>query len=271
MGGRACGPMGLAAPRAWGAPQRWSSPRAGRRMGQGPPHQHLCAGPRALSAYGMRPWQVGSGGNSAPDSQWGEALSHSAPGTRLGSDSDSAVQVPWQAPMAKDLAWDGMAPLRPWRNMKQMPAERASRCRNRRSVLSPLPSASDTVWTESLGVQAPRHWSPSGDPRQPNHSGSQGPWGKSLDKEAWAPRSSMAGTGALRWSWDKLVGKGDGGSPGAAPCQGSGSAMRPSLRRRFLGDPQDEEGRWEWKRETPARSRWGAEEHSLGAVAWAYF
>lgn len=68
---------------------------------QGPPHQHLCAGPRALSAYGMRPWQVGSGGNSAPDSQWGEALSHSAPGTRLGSDSDSAVQVPWQAPMAK--------------------------------------------------------------------------------------------------------------------------------------------------------------------------
>lgn len=34
MGGHACGPMGLAAPRAWGAPQRWSSPRAGRRMGQ---------------------------------------------------------------------------------------------------------------------------------------------------------------------------------------------------------------------------------------------
>lgn len=34
MGGHACGPMGLAAPRALGAPQRWSSPRAGRRMGQ---------------------------------------------------------------------------------------------------------------------------------------------------------------------------------------------------------------------------------------------
>lgn len=271
MGGRARGPMGLAAPRAWGALQRWSSPRAGRRMGQGPPHRHLCAGPRALSAYGMRPWQVGSGGNSAPDSQWGEALSHSALGTPPGSDSDSAVQAPWQVPMAKDLAWDGMAPLRPWRNMKQMPAERASRCRNRRSVLSPLPSASDTVWTGSLGVQAPRHWSLSGGPRQPNNSGSQGPWGKSLDKEAWAPRSSMAGTGALRWSWDKLVGRGDGGSPGAAPCQGSGSAMRPSLRRRFLGDPQDEEGRQEWTRETPARSRWGAKEHPLGAVAWAYF
>lgn len=34
MGGHACGPTGLAAPKAWGAPQRWSSPRAGRRMGQ---------------------------------------------------------------------------------------------------------------------------------------------------------------------------------------------------------------------------------------------
>lgn len=34
MGGHARGPMGLAAPRAWGAPQRWSSPRAGRQMGQ---------------------------------------------------------------------------------------------------------------------------------------------------------------------------------------------------------------------------------------------
>ena len=34
MGGRAWGPMGLAARRAWGAPQRRSSLRAGRRMGQ---------------------------------------------------------------------------------------------------------------------------------------------------------------------------------------------------------------------------------------------
>lgn len=70
---------------------------------QGPPHRHLCAGPRAPSACGMRPWQVGSGGNSAPDSQWGEALSHSAPGTPPGSDSDSAVQVPWghSVPKAK--------------------------------------------------------------------------------------------------------------------------------------------------------------------------
>lgn len=239
MGGRACGPMGLAAPRAWGAPQRWSSPREGRRTGQGPPHQHLCAGPRAPSACGMRPWQVGSGGNSAPAFQWGEALSHSAPGTPPGSDSDSAIQAPWgqPVPMAKDLVWDGMAPSRPWQNMKQMPAEKASRCRNRRNILSPLPSASDTVWTGSLGVQAPRRWSLSGGPRQPKNSGSQGTWGKSLDKEAWARRSSMAGTGTLRWSWDTLVGRGDGGSLGAAPCQGSGSAMRPSLRRRFLGDP----------------------------------
>lgn len=68
---------------------------------QGPSHRHLCAGPRALSAYGMRPWQVGSGGNSAPDSQWGEALSHSAPGTPPGNDSDSAIQAPWHVPMAK--------------------------------------------------------------------------------------------------------------------------------------------------------------------------
>ena len=34
MGGHACGPMGLAALRAWGAPQSRSSPRAGRQMGQ---------------------------------------------------------------------------------------------------------------------------------------------------------------------------------------------------------------------------------------------
>lgn len=34
MGGHAWGPMGLAAPRAWGAPWRRSSLRAGRQMGQ---------------------------------------------------------------------------------------------------------------------------------------------------------------------------------------------------------------------------------------------
>lgn len=34
MGGRAWGPMGLAARRAWGAPWRRSSLRAGRQMGQ---------------------------------------------------------------------------------------------------------------------------------------------------------------------------------------------------------------------------------------------
>ena len=43
----------------------------------------------------------------------------------------------------------------------------ASRCRNRRSELSPLLSASDTAWMESLGAECSQHWSISGDPRQP--------------------------------------------------------------------------------------------------------
>lgn len=34
-----------------------------------------------------------------------------------------------------------------------------------------------------------------------------------------------------------------------------------------MGDPPG--GRPEWVRELPARSRWGAEDHSLGTVAWA--
>ncbi|KAM7085729.1 coiled-coil domain-containing protein 88B isoform 1-T1 [Molossus nigricans] len=214
---------------------------------KGPLHRHPCAGPRAPSASGMRLWQAGSGGNSALDSQWGEALSHSAPGTPPGSDSGSAVRAPWghSAPMAKDLAWDGMAPLRSWRNMKQMPAERASRCRNRRNTLSPLPSASDSAWTGSLGARSSRRWSPGGGPRQPKNVGSQGLWGKPSDKEAWAPGPSVAGTGSLSWSWAEPVSRADG-PPAAAPCQGSGSAMRPSLRRRSLWEPPGGRGRQEW-------------------------
>lgn len=131
----------------------------------------------------------------------------------------------------------------------------ASRCRNRRNILSPLPSASDTARTGSLAVQSSRRWSPSGGPRQPKNLGSQSLRGRSLDKEAWAPGSSMAGTGALRWSRDKHVSRGDSGPPRAAPSQGSGFAMRPSLRRRFLGDPPDEGSRREWTREPPTRSR----------------
>lgn len=68
---------------------------------QGPLPRRLCAGPRAPSACEMRPWQVGSGGNSAPDSQWGEALNHSALGTPPGSDSDSAGRAPRPVPVAK--------------------------------------------------------------------------------------------------------------------------------------------------------------------------
>ncbi|KAM9078932.1 coiled-coil domain-containing protein 88B isoform 2-T2 [Megaptera novaeangliae] len=94
---------------------------------KGPPHRHPCAGPRAPCACGMRPWQVGGGGNSARDSLWGEALSHSAPGTPRGRDSDRGAQARWghPAPMTKDLAWDGMALSRPWRNAKQVPTERS--------------------------------------------------------------------------------------------------------------------------------------------------
>lgn len=46
---------------------------------------------------------MGGGGNSAQDFLWGEALSHSAPGTPRGRDSDSGAQARWghPAPMAK--------------------------------------------------------------------------------------------------------------------------------------------------------------------------
>lgn len=124
------------------------------------------------------------------------------------------------------------------------------------------------MWTGSLGAQAPHRWSLSGGPRQPKNLGSQGPWDEALDKESWAPVPSKASPGALRWSWDKPVG--DGGSPRVAPCRGSGFAMRPLLRRWYLGDSPDEGGRQEWTREPPAQPRQGAKEHSLGTVTWTY-
>ena len=70
---------------------------------QGPLHRHPCAGPKAPSACGTRLWQARNGGSSAPGSRWGEALSHSAPGTPPGSDSDSAIRAHWDhsAPLAK--------------------------------------------------------------------------------------------------------------------------------------------------------------------------
>ncbi|XP_049499443.1 coiled-coil domain-containing protein 88B isoform X1 [Panthera uncia] len=203
---------------------------------KGPFHRRPCAEPRAPSACGTRPWQGGSGGNSAHGSPWGEALNHSAPGTRPGSvsDSDSAGQAPWghPAPMAKDLAWDGMAPLRPCQNTKQMSTERASRCRSRRNALSHPPSASDTAGTGGLRAQPSYRWSPRGGPRQPQNAGIRATWSQSLG----APGSSEARTGAPRWGWDKPVDRGDGWSPRAAPSRGPGSATRPSLRRPSAGD-----------------------------------
>lgn len=68
---------------------------------QGPLPRRPCAGPRAPSACEMRPWQAGSGGSSAPDSQWGAALNRSALGTPPGSDSDSAGRAPHLVPVAK--------------------------------------------------------------------------------------------------------------------------------------------------------------------------
>lgn len=68
-------------------------------LSQGPRHRHPCAVPRALSAWEMRPWQVRSGGDSAPGFLSGEALSHSVRGTPQGSDSDSAGQAPWGHPV----------------------------------------------------------------------------------------------------------------------------------------------------------------------------
>lgn len=271
MGGHAWGPMGLAAPRAWGAPQRRSSPRAGRQMGQDPFPLHPCAGPRAPSAFGTRLWQGGGGGNSARDSRWGEALSRSVPGTPPGSDSDSAGRAPWvrPPPMAKDPAWGGMALSRPCRNTKPMLTERASRCRNRRNALSPLPSASDALWTGGLGVRSFHYRSPSAGLWSPKNSGIQATWSQSLDKEAWAPSSSDAYPGALRWSRDKPVDRGDSWSPGAAPRQGTGSALRPSLRRPALGDPPAEGDGQRWAREPTAWSGRGAKDCSLGRVTWA--
>ncbi|XP_077818585.1 coiled-coil domain-containing protein 88B isoform X5 [Macaca mulatta] len=206
--------------------------------------RHPCAGPRAPSACGMRPWQAGSGGNSAQGSRWAEALSHSALGTPLGNDSDSAVQGPWghPSPTAKDLVWDGRTPLRPSRSTKQMPTERAPRYRNRRNVPSPRPSASDTMGTAGSGVQPSCRWSVSGGPRQPKSSGSQGPQGESLDKEAWAWRSSMVGAGARRWSWDTCVDRGDSWSTRVALGRDSGSSRWLPLRQRSLGDPPAEGG-----------------------------
>ncbi|XP_061020538.1 coiled-coil domain-containing protein 88B isoform X1 [Dama dama] len=238
---------------------------------KGPPHRHPCAGHRAPCVCGMRHWRVGSGGNSAQDSPWGEALSHSVLGTPPGSDSDSGAQGPWghQAPMAKDLAWDGAAPSRPWRNTKQMPTERASRCRNRRSELSPLHSASDTAWMDSMGAECSQHWSLSGDSRQPKNVGRQGTHCESLDKEPWAPRSSTACTGGPSWSWDKSADRGDGWPPQTAPCWGS--ALRPSLRRKSPGKLPAEGGRQEWARAPPARPRRGAKDHSLGTVTRVHF
>ncbi|XP_054096989.2 coiled-coil domain-containing protein 88B isoform X1 [Callithrix jacchus] len=190
---------------------------------KGPLPRHPCAGPRAPSACGTRPWQVGSGGNSAPGSRWGEALSHSALGTPPGNGSDSVVQAPWghPSPRAKDPAWDGGTPWRPSRSTKQTPTERALRYRNRRNVPSPRPSASDTVGTAGLGAQPSPRWSVSRGPRQLKSSGSQDPLGESLDKEAWA----------RRWSWDKCVDRGDGWPPRATPGCGSGSSRRFPLRR----------------------------------------
>uniref|UniRef100_A0A2K5UQ78 Coiled-coil domain containing 88B n=1 Tax=Macaca fascicularis TaxID=9541 RepID=A0A2K5UQ78_MACFA len=232
--------------------------------------RHPCAGPRAPSACGMRPWQVGSGGNSAQGSRWAEALSHSALGTPLGNDSDSAVQGPWghPSPTAKDLVWDGRTPLRPSRSTKQMPTERAPRYRNRRNVPSPRPSASDTMGTAGSGVQPSCRWSVSGGPRQPKSSGSQGPQGESLDKEAWAWRSSMVGAGARRWSWDTCVDRGDSWSTRVALGRDSGSSRWLPLRQRSLGDPPAEGG-WQEAREPPAQSRQGAESQCRGTVAWA--
>uniref|UniRef100_A0ABI7ZC42 Coiled-coil domain containing 88B n=1 Tax=Felis catus TaxID=9685 RepID=A0ABI7ZC42_FELCA len=231
---------------------------------KGPFHRRPCAEPRAPSACGTRPWQGGSGGNSAHGSPWGEALNHSAPGTLPGSvsDSDSAGQAPWghPAPMAKDLAWDGMAPLRPCQNTKQMSTERASRCRSRRNALSHPPSASDTAGTGGLRVQPSYCWSPRGGPRQPQNSGIRATWSQ--------PGSSEARIGAPRWGWDKPVDRGDGWSPRAAPSRGPGSATQPSLRRPSPGDLPDEGDRQEWPRDPLARSRWGAKDHSPRTVAW---
>lgn len=68
-------------------------------LSQGPRHRHPCAVPRVRFAWEMRPWQVGSGGDSAPGSLGGEVLSHSVQGTPQGSGSVSAGQAPWGHPV----------------------------------------------------------------------------------------------------------------------------------------------------------------------------
>nr|XP_042115790.1 coiled-coil domain-containing protein 88B isoform X2 [Peromyscus maniculatus bairdii] len=232
---------------------------------KGPRHRHPCAVPRVRFAWEMRPWQVGSGGDSAPGSLGGEVLSHSVQGTPQGSGSVSAGQAPWghPVPTAKDLVWNGMAPSRPSRNMKQTPVERPSRSRNRRNIPLPLPSASDTVGTGDLGAKPSPQYRAGGSPRQPKSRGTQGLQEEYL-KEAWTPRPSTTRTGALRRSWDKFVNRGCDWSQRVAPGQGSCSGTQPSLRRRSLGDPPVE-GAWqEWVRESSARSRWEAKAHSLG-------
>ncbi|XP_040604666.1 coiled-coil domain-containing protein 88B isoform X3 [Mesocricetus auratus] len=234
---------------------------------KGPRHRHPCAVPRALSAWERRPWQVGSGEDSAPGSLEGEALSHSVQGTPQGRGSDSAGQAPWghPAPIAKDLVWNGTVPLRPSRNMKQMPVERPSRIRNQRNIPLPLPSASDTVATGGLGRKPSLHYRVSESSRQPKSRGTQGPQEESLNTEAWTPRPSTTCTVALQRSWDKCVDRGCDWSRQVAPGQGSCSATQTSLRRRSLGDPPAEGGWQEWAREPSARSRWEAKAHSLGS------
>ena len=137
----------------------------------------------------------------------------------------------------------------------------ASRCRSRRNALSPLPSASDSTWTGGLGVRSFQHRSPDGGLRQPENSGIQAAWSQSLDKEAWAPSSSEAHPWAPRRSRDKPVDRGDG--------WGTGSALRPSLRRPRLGDPPAEGAGQKWAREPAAWSGRRAKDHSLGRVTWA--
>ncbi|XP_051689055.2 coiled-coil domain-containing protein 88B isoform X2 [Oryctolagus cuniculus] len=224
-------------------------------------HQHPCAGPRAPSACGTRPWQVGSGGNSARGFPWGEALSRSAPGTPPGSDSDSDGRAPWGRPVptAKDVAWVGKAPLRPSRNTRQMAATRASRSRTRRSAPSPLPSASDAAGPRSSAGPPAGHWSVAGDPRQSKSQGSpstRGARGEHLDKEAWALQPATARVGVPGRSWGEPVDRGDG--------------SRPALRWQSPEDPSAR-GDWkEWAGEPPARAGRGTKaHHSLGTVSWA--
>lgn len=47
----------------------------------------------------MRPWQVGSGGDSVPGSLGGEALRHLVQGTPQGNGSDSEDPAPWGHPV----------------------------------------------------------------------------------------------------------------------------------------------------------------------------